>query len=75
MLNMCKNNETDCCKTCAFWKEYQWHGMASVSEELVTGECHRNPPSTDGHRNFFPTTKSTEWCGEHKAEKYNKENR
>lgn len=58
----------DCCKTCAYWKENQWHGMASVSEELITGECHRKPPSTDGHLTFFPTTKSSEWCGEHKDE-------
>ena len=65
---MCKTDEKDCCKTCAFWKENQWRGMASVSEELITGECHRNPPSTDGHLTFFPTTKSTDWCGEHKDE-------
>ena len=54
------------CGRCVFWKENEYRGMASVTEELIIGECHRNPPSTDGHLTFFPTTKSKQWCGEFK---------
>lgn len=54
----------ECCAKCIYWKENQHRGMVSLSEELITGQCHRNPPSTDGHLSFFPETKSSEWCGE-----------
>lgn len=66
---MCKQNEQDCCKTCAYWKENPHRGMMTIEEELIIGECHRNPPSTNGHLSFFPSTKSTTWCGEHKEGK------
>ncbi len=57
------------CKNCAHWVENPHHGMASITEELITGECRRNPPSTNGHLSYFPTTKSTTWCGEWKEKK------
>ena len=63
---MCKPDKNACCKNCAFWNENPHRGMISVKEELITGDCHRNPPSTDGHLSFYPNTKSTDWCGEHK---------
>jgi len=66
---MYKAHITDCCRNCAFWDENPHRGMISVDEELVMGDCHRKPPSTDGHLSFYPTTKSSDWCGEHKYAK------
>ena len=68
---MCKSDDKDCCKTCAYWAENPHRGMLTVSEELITGECLRYPPSTNGHDTFFPTTKSSDWCGEHKKSERN----
>ena len=65
-------SKEECCKECIFWNENQYRGMASINEELITGECHRNPPSTDGHLTFFPTTKAQDWCGECKLPKKGK---
>ena len=60
----------DCkCSECCFWDENEYRGMSSIDEELITGECHRNPPTTDGHLTYFPTTKAQEWCGEFKKGK------
>lgn len=62
---MSKDNETDCCGNCYYWLEKtRW--MESETKEVIAGECHRFPPTTDGHQNVFPQTKSDVWCGEHK---------
>ena len=58
-------NEDEKCEKCAFWRNpHRW-----IDEYMVTwcdGECHRNPPSTNGHLSYFPRTQSGNWCGEFK---------
>lgn len=59
------------CGSCSFWRnKHQW-----LSEDMTTktsGECHRMPPTTDGHLSSFPKTDSGTWCGEYKTAKNGK---
>ena len=57
--------EDACCENCVFWRnKFSW--MESETQRIYAAECHRLPPSTNGHDTFFPKVKSTNWCGEHK---------
>ena len=53
------------CEKCAFWRfPNRW---IDVDQKVyLDGECHKNPPATNGHVSYFPVTRSTTWCGEFK---------
>lgn len=57
------SQERPSCASCHWWLKFPGIGTK-------TGECHRYPP-THSQRDPTtipqPTTKETDWCGEHKA--------
>ena len=60
---MAKDNE--CCGICLFWRnKFSW--MDDNCKTVYAAECHRLPPSTNGHDTYFPKVKSDNWCGEFK---------
>ena len=63
-----KGCEYENCGLCRFWKKL-YDELETDMQETHWGECHRNPPTTDGHLTYFPTTKAQEWCGEFKKGK------
>ena len=55
----------ECCENCKFWKnKHTW--METEDRQISDAECHRNPPSTNGHDTYFPRVFSNNWCGEFK---------
>ena len=55
----------ECCGNCKYWRNKRsW--MESETEQVTEAECHRNPPSSNGHDTYFPRVLSNNWCGEHK---------
>lgn len=57
-------NKESCCENCIYWRNrFSW--MESETHTAYAAECHRFPPSTNGHNSYFPKVRSTNWCGEH----------
>lgn len=63
-----KDSECENCGLCRFWKK-TYDVLETDMQETHWGECHRNPPVPFGKETYFPTTKSTNWCGEFKTHK------
>ena len=62
---MLMSREEEKCERCRFWcNRKRW--IDENFKEQFDGECHRNPPITNGHLSYFPRTASNEWCGEFK---------
>ena len=53
------------CDHCFFWcNQRRW--IDENLKEQRDGECHRKPPTTNGHVSYFPRVRSNNWCGEFK---------
>jgi hypothetical protein len=57
------------CKSCRYY-------VPDPYQPAIQGECHRFPPQYGGHGDTkFPTVNHSDWCGECKPPRKNKENK